>query len=166
MVLLDSTSPHQFDVIPSYPVQYALMRRAYGVLPALARWGLGALVAGSHLPGDDAAPVDAMSATPRAGRNSRDELSMLPVVFRQAQALTSLGSRPLVVLTSAETALDTDGWVEAQQHMAALSTDTVRREVAASHAGMVEDPGGAAASVQAIASVVKAVRTGTTVAPR
>ena len=48
--------------------------------------------------------------------------------------------------------------------MAALSSNAVPREVAASHAGMVEDPGGAAASVQAIASVVRAVRTGTPLA--
>ena len=66
-----------------------------------------------------------------------------------------------MVLTSAETALDTEGWAEEQERMAALSTDAVRREIAASHAGMVEDPGGSAASVQAIASVVRAVRTGT-----
>ena len=82
-----------------------MMRRAYGVLPTLARLGLGVALAGSHLPADDAAPVDAMSATPRAGRNARDELSMLPVVFEQARALTTLGDRPLVVLTSAENAV-------------------------------------------------------------
>jgi pimeloyl-ACP methyl ester carboxylesterase len=166
MVLLDSTSPHQFDAIPSYPVQYALMRRAYGVLPTLARLGLGVVLTGSHLPAVDAAPVDAMSATPRAGRNARDELSVLPVVFRQAQALTSLGDRPLVVLTSAENARDTDGWTVAQERMAALSTNAVRHEAATSHAGIVEDPDGAAASVQAITAVVQAIRTGTSVATR
>lgn len=164
MVLLDSTSPDQFDAIPSYPLQYALMRRTYGILPSLARLGLGPLLADSHLPAEDAAPVVAMAATPRSARNARDELSMLPVVFRQAQALSTLGDRPLVVLTSAETARDTDGWTEAQERMAALSADTVHYEVAASHAGMVEDPAGAAASVQAITSVIGAIRTGTPVA--
>ena len=164
MVLLDSTSPDQFDVIPNYPLQYALMRRAYGVTPTLARLGLGVVLAGSHLPADDAAPVDAMAATPRAGRNARDELSMLPVVFEQAQALTTLGDRPLAVLTSAENARATDGWTEAQVQMGQLSSNAVIREAAASHAGIVEDPDGAAASVQAVASVVWAVRTGTAVA--
>lgn len=166
MVLLDSTSPHQFDAIPGYPVQYALMRRAYGVLPTLARLGLGVVLTGSHLRAGDAAPVDAMSATPRAGRNARDELSVLPVVFRQAQALTSLGDRPLVVLTSAENARETDGWTVAQERMTALSTNSVRREAATSHAGIVEDPNGAAASVHAITTVVQTIRTGTTVANR
>jgi hypothetical protein len=91
---------------------------------------------------------------------------MLPVVFEQARTLTTLGDRPLVVLTSAENARDTDGWTEAQEHMAELSSDAVTREAAASHAGIVEDPGGAAASVRAIASVVRAVRTGTQPATR
>ncbi|MGE3380260.1 MAG: alpha/beta fold hydrolase [Nocardioides sp.] len=160
MVLIDSTSPHQFDAIPGYPIQFAMMRRAYGVMPTLARLGLGAALAGSRLPTEDAAQVDAMSATPRAGRNARDELSMLPVVFRQAQALTTLGDRPLVVLTSAENARDTDGWTAAQSAMAELSRNAVHGEASASHAGMLEDPLGAAASVQAIASVVRAVRSG------
>jgi pimeloyl-ACP methyl ester carboxylesterase len=164
LVLLDSTSPRQFDAIPSYPLQYALMRRAYGVLPALARMGLGTLLAGSHLPADDAAPVDAMAATPRAARNARDELTVLPDTFREARSLTTLGDRPLVVLTSAENADDTDGWEQAQERMAELSTDSVHSDAATSHAGMVEDEEGAAASVQAIASVVGAVRTGTPVA--
>lgn len=161
MVLIDSTSPHQFDAIPAYPIQYAMMRRAYGVMPTLARLGLGVALAGSHLPTEDAAPVDAMSATPRAGRNARDELSMLPAVFRQAQALTTFGDRPLVVVTSAENARDTDGWTEAQSAMAELSRNAVHGEAAASHAGMLEDPLGAAASVHAIASVVRAVRSRT-----
>lgn len=164
MVLLDSTSPRQFDVIPAYRAQYAMMRRAYGVMPTLARLGLGVLLTGSHLPTDDAAPVDAMSATPRAARNASDDVSMLPVLFHQARALTTLGDRPLVVLTSAENARETEGWTEAQEQLAALSSDAVRREAATSHAGIVEDQDGAAASVQAIASVVRAVRTGTAVA--
>jgi pimeloyl-ACP methyl ester carboxylesterase len=166
MVLLDSTSPRQFDVIPSYSVQYPLMRRAYGVMPTLARLGLGVVLAGSHLPAGDAEPVDAMAATPRAGRNARDDLSVLPAVFQQARALTSLGDRPLVVLTSAENARDTDGWTEAQEQMAALSTNALRRDAATSHAGIVEDADGAAASVQAITTVVRALRTDTPLASR
>jgi pimeloyl-ACP methyl ester carboxylesterase len=165
MVLLDSTSPRQFSAIPGYPLQYALMRRASGVLPALARVGLGSLLAGSHLPPEDAATVDAMAATPRAARNARDDLSALPDAFRQARSLTNLGDLPLLVLTSAENAHDTDGWEQAQERMAELSTDSVHRDAATSHAGIVEDEGGAAASVRAIASVVRAARTGTRLAP-
>ena len=62
IVLLDSTSPRQFDAIPSYPRTYAMMRRAYGVMPTLAA-GLGAALEGSQLPADEAGPVDDMSAS-------------------------------------------------------------------------------------------------------
>jgi pimeloyl-ACP methyl ester carboxylesterase len=166
MVLLDGTSPRNFEAIPSYPLQYAFMRRAYGILPSLARLGLGPLLAGSHLPDADAAPVEAMTASPRAARNARNELLMLPKTLRQAQALTTFGDRPLIVLTSDETALDTEGWTEEQQRMAALSTVGIQQEVTASHAGLVEDPNGAALSVHAIASVVQAVRAGASIPTR
>ena len=55
---------------------------------------------------------------------------MVPVVFEQAQALTTLGSRPLAVLTASEN-LGTEGWAAAQDRMAALSTDSLhtRRRV-------------------------------------
>ena len=86
---------------------------------------------------------------------------MLSEVFRQARALSTLGDRPLVVLASAENARDTDGWTEAQERMAALSTNAVTDEAPASHAGMVEDTQGASASVRAITSVVRTVRLGT-----
>ena len=164
MVLLDGTSPHQFTAIPSYPRVYASLRRAYGVMPTLARLGLGSLLAGSHLPTDEARPVDDMNASPRAGRNGRDEVSMLPDLFGAAQQLTTLGDRPLAVLTSTETADSTGGWTQAQDQLAALSDDVVHQDVDASHQGMVEDPAGATASAQAITSVVQAVRSRTPLA--
>jgi hypothetical protein len=137
-----------------------MMRRAYGVMPTLARLGLGAALEGSHLPADEAGSVDDMNVSPRAARNGRDELSMLPEVFEQAQRLTTLGDRPLVVLTSSASVHDTGGWAAAQDQLATLSSDVVHSVVDASHQGMVEDPAGAAASVEAITSVVRAVRTG------
>ena len=164
LVLLDSTSPHQFDAIASYPRTYSMMRRAYGLMPTLARLGLGTLLEGSHLPAGAARPVDDMNTSPRAGRNGRDEVSMLPEVFRQAQRLTTLGDRPLVVLTSSATEHDTGGWTAAQTDLAALSSDVVHSVVYASHQGMVEDPAGAAASIEAITSVVRAVRNDTPLA--
>ena len=164
MVLLDSTSPQQFTAIPSYPRDYEVLRRTYGVLPTLARLGLGSMLAGSHLPADQAGPVDDMNTSPRAGRNGRDELSVLPEVFEEARRLTTLGDRPLVVVTSTETARDTAGWAAAQDRLAALSSDVVHRDVHASHQGLVDDDAGSAASVAAITSVVRAVRRDTRLA--
>lgn len=164
MVLLDSSSPYQLTAIPSYPFQYALMRRGLALLPTLARLGLGpAISSASHLPTDDADRVNAMLSTPKAFRNGRDELSMIPVVFGQAQALTTLGDRPLAVLTASEN-LSTEGWASAQDRIAALSTNSLHRDVESTHAGMVEDPDGSAASVRAINAVVQAVRTGSALA--
>ena len=164
MVLLDSSSPHQFTAVSNYPFQYALMRRGLALLPTLARLGLGPVIASrSHLPADDAAVVDAMNSTPRAMRNGRDELSMIPIVFEQAQTLTTLGSRPLAVLTATEN-LGTDGWAEAQDALAALSDNSLHRDVDSSHAGLVDDPQPAAESVRAITAVVHAVSTGSVLA--
>ena len=85
-------------------------------------------------------------------------------MFRQAQRLTTLGDRPLVVLTSSASVHDTGGWTAAQNQLASLSSDVVHSVVDASHQGMVEDPAGAAASIEAITSVVRSVRNDTPLA--
>lgn len=163
MVLLDSSSPEQLTSIPSYAGQYAMMRRGLALLPTLSRLGLSRVFAASHLPGEAGDRVRAMTSTPHALRNGRDEVSTIPVVFEQAQALTTLHGRPLVVLTASET-LDTSGWAEAQDKLAALSANHVHRDVDSTHAGLVEDAHGSTASVHAITEVVTAVRTGSPLA--
>jgi hypothetical protein len=100
-----------------------------------------------------------MTTTPRAFRNGRDEVSMIPEVFEQAQALTTLQDRPLVVLTASEN-LTNPGWMAAQDKLAALSTDHLHRTVEASHEGLVQDGAGAIESVRAITEVLAAVRIG------
>jgi pimeloyl-ACP methyl ester carboxylesterase len=160
MVLLDSSSPEQFS-LPAYPGAYAMMRRLYGPLSALSRVGLGQLVPGtSNLPAADAATVNAMTSTPKSYRNQGDEVSVLPELFTQAQALTTLGDRPLVVLTASATITDTDGWDGAQDQLTRLSANSVRRTVDSTHEGLLQDPGPAAASVRAITEVIDSIRTG------
>ena len=164
MVLLDSSSPHQFTAVSAYPTQYALMRRGLAILPTLARVGLQLVIpAGSPLPDEDSAVVEAVGSTPRSFRNGRDEISMVPLVFEQAQALRTLGSRPLAVVTASEE-LGNDGWPAAQERMAALSTDSLHTVAESSHAGVVDAPQGAAESVRAINAVVHAVSTGSALA--
>jgi len=168
LVLLDSSSPEQFTRMPEFPSQYAMMMRPmYGVLPTLSRLGLGQLVPGtSHLPAADAAKVNAITSTPQAYRNQRDEVSVIPQVFAQAQALTTLGNRPLGVLTASATSTGRVGWAGAQNQLAALSPDSVLRTVESTHEGLLEDAGPAAESVRAITEVVSSVRTGTPLASR
>jgi pimeloyl-ACP methyl ester carboxylesterase len=163
MVLLDSSSPRQFADMPAYPLQYALMKRGLGLMPTLARVGLGPVIgASSHLSGAEGDLVEAMSSTVRAQRNGRDELSVVPRVFEQSQSLVTLDDRPLVVLTASEN-LSTEGWSAAQDRLAALSSDSVHRDVRSSHAGMLEDPTGSDASVAAITAVARSVSTGSPV---
>ena len=73
-------------------------------------------------------------------------------MFEQAQALTTLGGRPLAVVTASES-LDDEGWPAAQDRMAALSTDSVHPSSSPPTPDCVDDPDGAAASVHAITAV-------------
>lgn len=160
MVLIDSASPHQFS-LPAYPGQYAMMRRGLAIAPTLWRLGLGYLGSAtvpSQLPSPAAAQVEALSANPRYARNQRDEISVLPEVFEQAQSLTGLGSIPLAVLTASETAAETEGWTEAQDALALLSGNHVQRVIESSHAGMLEEETAAADAARAIAEVIAAIR--------
>jgi pimeloyl-ACP methyl ester carboxylesterase len=162
LVLVDSSSPEQFTAMPDFEGQYAVMRRAYALLPTLSRLGVGRLVpATSHLPAADAATVDAMTATSQAYRNQGDEVSVIPEVFAQAQALTTLGDRPLAVLTASENSVGLDGWSDAQDELAELSTNRVHRTVESTHTGLLEDEAPAAETVRAVIEVLTSVRTGT-----
>jgi len=168
MVLLDSSSPDQFD-LPAYPSQYAGIRRVYALGPTLWRLGIGHLVAArvpSPLPEPAASQLDTLLASPDYVRNARDEVSVLPTVFPQAQALTTLGSVPLAVLTASDTIAHTNGWTEAQDALVNLSSNHLHRVVQSSHIGMVEDEAPAANGARAIAQVIEAVREHAQMSPR
>jgi pimeloyl-ACP methyl ester carboxylesterase len=161
MVLLDSSSPEQFSAIPSYASQYAVMHRVMALAPTLSRLGIGRLVAAldpSHLPTSDADTVTALTASAHGARNASADWSMLPTVFDQAQALTSLGDRPLAVLTTTENLQGTEGWAAAQDRLAGLSTTSVHRVVDATHVGLLADESGADAASRAIDDVVRTIR--------
>jgi pimeloyl-ACP methyl ester carboxylesterase len=159
MVLLDSSSPEQLTRMPAFPSQYAMMRRTYGPASTLARIGVTHLLPGaSPLDGEDADRVDALTSAPKSVRTQRDEVSVAPEVFRQAQALRTLGDRPLVVLTASGTAEEAQGWSEAQDVLAGLSTRSTHRMVESSHVDMVGGVDSAKAVARAIIEVVDAVR--------
>ena len=161
MVLLDSSSPEQFTAIPSYSGQYAVVHRVMGLTPTLNRLGLGRVVAAvssSHLPPAAADQVTALTASAHGARSASAEWQVLPTLFTQAQALTSFGNRPLVVLTATESLQKTGGWAAAQNRLAALSTRSLHQVVDSTHVGLLEDQHGSAASVGAIDHVIAAVR--------
>jgi pimeloyl-ACP methyl ester carboxylesterase len=168
LVLLDSASPRQFTVLPDYSSQYPVMRRLYGVLPTLNRISVGRLVpalSANDIPGDAGEQASAFATSPRSAHTARDELSTYRRSFAQAQALTSLGSKPLVVVSASATLADTAGWTTAQQEMAALSDNTDHRTVTSTHGGLLDHPRSFDDSVTAIADVVRSVRGGGAVSP-
>jgi hypothetical protein len=79
-------------------------------------------------------------------------------VFEQAQTLTSLGSKPLVVITSSDNIRGIRGWSAAQDHLATLSTNVSHRVADATHVGLLDDQTAAAVSAHAIDNVVQSAR--------
>jgi pimeloyl-ACP methyl ester carboxylesterase len=167
MVLLDSTSPDQFTVLPDFKSEYSISRRMLAVLPSLARLGAAQVFpSSSNFPEPAASQVRAFDTSPRQLRNMRDEHSVYHDLFKQAQALSTLDSKPLAVVTAAENAQDTKGWSEAQNRLAALSSNSQHRTADATHMGLLDDEGASGISVQAIDDVVQSIRTGTPLTPR
>lgn len=104
--------------------------------------------------------------SPRGMRNERAEQSTLPAAFRQAQALTTLGATPLVVLTAKDNVDHKPGWATAQDQLAALSTNTRHTVADLTHMAFLEDPSGSTTSIQAITGVVASARTHTPLGTR
>ena len=84
-------------------------------------------------------------------------------MLSQAQALTTLGSEPLVVLTAAAT----QDRPAAHDRMAKLSTNSSHRFAdGVTHVGLLDEEGGAQVTSNAIEDVVAAVRSSSQVPQR
>ncbi len=159
MVLLDASDPYQATTVdsaaePNIPAVLA-------VSPSLARLGIGQLVpSSSGLPEPAAGHIQAFASSPRSWRNGAEESATMPALFSQTQALTTLGSTPLVVLTASESTESIDGWSTAQDRMAALSTNSSHLAADSTHQGLLADEQGARMTADAIDDVVQAVMTG------
>ena len=163
VVLLDSMSPEQYTKVDGWPAFYEMFRRASAVLAPLSRFGIGRVVYSSAyagLPAQARNEQRAFWATPRHGRSVRAEFSEVRTAMTEAQSLTTLGDRPLVVVTAEKDA--EGGWMTAQNELAALSTNSVHRLLPnATHSMLVDDRATAARSSSAIKEVVNAARTKT-----
>src|SRR4051812_30750961 len=166
MVLLDSSTPEQFTALPDYPGDYRMIQRTYGILPTVARLGVGRLFstgAFSALPQPAAGQVRAFGTSSRGLENARDDSSTYRTSFRQAQALRTLDGKPLVVLTASGSIADTAGWSDAQDKLAILSTNVLHVVAETSHGGVLEEARGASESVKAIDAAVRSIQTHTPV---
>jgi len=159
MVLLDTTSPYR----TAAGTTHATPSGAIALVPSVARLGVGRVLptsTWSALPEPAASRYGAFASSPRRWQNTVDESATMPALFDQARRLIDLGSTPLVVLTAAGHDGDRD-WADAQNRMAALSTNSDHRQAVAGHAGLLDEERGAQQSTNAIDDVVGAVRTGT-----
>ena len=166
MVLLDSQPNEAFTGLPDFPSFYSAIRRASALFPSLARLGVFRLVnqfAPDTLPVPARDEERAVVSTASLNRIQRDEFTELPVTLKEAAALTTLGDRPLIVVTAAKGAQA--GWLPLQDKMAGLSSNSAHRVLPEiDHPGLIHDRAGAAQASQAILDVVASVRTGTPVA--
>lgn len=160
VVLLDSMHPDQYAALPGWPTFYETFRRASGLLPSLARIGVGRLTSftvGNGLPPKERGDERAFLSTARHYRSVRDEFSQLRTALTQAGQLESLGSKPLIVVTAGKDAQD--GWQPLQDDLARLSSNSIHRNLPnATHASLTEDQRDAAESSQAIRDVIESVR--------
>jgi pimeloyl-ACP methyl ester carboxylesterase len=159
VALIDSATPYQFD-LPDYPSFYSLWRRASALLPTLSRAGFGRLALDTGfatLPPDARDQARTFAATPREQRADQAEFLELPTVFDQAKTVTSLGGKPLGVLSADVD--QQDGWAAAQAKLAQLSSDSVHTTAhGATHASLLEDERFAAITSRAIAHIVQVAR--------
>lgn len=161
MVLLDAQPNDAFTRLPDYPAFYAVFNPVTKLLPYLAQVGIGRLIAFSAQTGLPTAANEgesAAGATVHQYRAQRDEVAGIPAALTQAQALQSLGNKPLIVVTAP---LDAQkGWLVLQAELTKLSTNSVQRIIPnATHASLISNQAHAAASSKAILDVVTAVRT-------
>ena len=161
MVLLDPQPSDAYANLPGWSTFYKWFRKYTGLAPSLARLGamrLSYLHASAGLPSAAGAEERADWSTASHNRSVRDEVAELRTVLTQSQALTSIGDKPLIVLTALKDAQK--GWMPLQDKMLSLSTNSVHRFAPdATHASLTEDRIPAGLSAKAIVDVVNAVRT-------
>jgi pimeloyl-ACP methyl ester carboxylesterase len=139
IVLLDSMHPHQHNA-------FAGMDPLLALVPTLARTGLANLL------------FDRKDGDPTAqARQVVRDVEEMPAELNRAAKVTSLGNKPLIVLSAGTGSLP--GWAAQQNDLATLSTDSVHRTIpGATHASLINDHVDAAQSSRAIRDVVKAVQ--------
>src|SRR5207245_8757372 len=90
--LIDSSTPYQFD-LPEYPSDYSMMKRAYALMPTVARTAMGKVMLRSGhgtLPPQARNAARSFASSPRELRADRIELLPLPTIFNEAKALHKL----------------------------------------------------------------------------
>jgi pimeloyl-ACP methyl ester carboxylesterase len=168
LLLVDSTAPKSTPVSPQQAGSYDPLRHFSSLVSTTARLGIGRIIAQSgfrDLPPQSRNEARASAAAAKEMSSFLDEFAIANRSASQAGQLSTLGEKPLVVLT-AELG-NSDGWIPIQDKLADLSTNSVHRIVKEStHDSLVSNPAHAAAVNQAINAVIMAVRTDAPLAGR
>jgi pimeloyl-ACP methyl ester carboxylesterase len=165
VVLVDSSSPKQAGHQPVTRDSNEPEKRTFAVVPRLARLGvslparLGVVrllseldPASPELPPQQRAQIDALTPSTRQWTTSALEF-LAPT---QTLRLGSLGNKPLAVVTAGASE---PGWLEQQDDLATLSSDSTHRVVkGATHASLLYERSDAQATGAAIDEVVTAAR--------
>jgi pimeloyl-ACP methyl ester carboxylesterase len=161
MALVDSSHPEQFSYRPVARDSYEPQKQIFAVTSLLARIGVVRLLytlipAPPELPQHQRAQIDALSPSTRQVSTYALELRATPQTTTQTRSLRSLGDKPLAVVTAGT---QEPGWLELQDDLATLSSNSMHRVVeGATHTSVVDDRSDAQATSAAIVEVVDAVR--------
>jgi len=164
VVLIDSTHPEQFTRSPEGRAMYEQTRRLGAVIPWLTRLGVIRLTnyypAHPDLPPHQRAQIEAFNSSTHHVATTVEEFRATPQTTAQVRRTASLGHKPLAVITAGEqSAGSLRIWLEMQDELAALSTNSIHRVVeGATHESLLYDKGDSQVTSAAIHKVVEAVR--------
>ena len=166
IALVDSSHPDQFARIAELQAELESESHNAAIFASLARLGIWRLYFATggetdfgDLPRQQHDEVAAFWSSPEYFDSHHAEIVAEPAIFSKAHALGSLGNLPLAVISRGNE--PPAYWVELQDELAMLSSNSIHITVAGStHASLALNPKHAGETSQAILQVVEAARTG------
>ncbi len=173
LVLVDPEHPDVFN-LPNGPSikQSSTFIGAWG--PLIARLGLGRLIVPNMILKEaDGSPIQLpprqlaetiafFESTSAADANSAEVEAWDGLTFPQVRSVTSLGSKPVVILTAGRGW----GWADVHEQWAkALSQNSAQRAIDTTHGGMLTNQADAHFVVDAVREVIESAHTGATLRP-
>jgi len=160
VALVDSSHPEQFTRSEEGRAMYEQSRRMGAFAPWMTRLGVTRLSnfypAHPDLPPQQRAQIAAFNSSTQQVVTTVQEFRATPETNAQVRGAGSLGDIPLAVISAGQQPSD---WLEMQDELAALSSDSTHRVVdGATHESLLYDRGDAQVTSAAIEQVVKATR--------
>jgi pimeloyl-ACP methyl ester carboxylesterase len=161
VVLVDSSHPEQFTRSPEGRAMYEQTRRLTAIVPFFTRLGVIRLSnffpAHPDLPPQQRAQIEAFNSSTQHLVATTEEFRATPETATQVRSTQSLGDKPLAVISAG---VQPPGWLEMQEELASLSSDSIHRVVdGATHESLLYERRDAQVNSASIYKVVEAVRT-------